>query len=280
MKLGTCVGTVSPSLSKLKFDWAYGVAANSLSDEFLGLSKNIEFVPLTFENEPQKSWERFVSWESYKHYWTIGSEPRTAWDGNKTIEQVAPIFMRQMDYIKGFDPEAKFIVTCSTQGQFPYNHHSEENFIGDLWALFPQQYRDWTTGFHMHIYPRWISDDPHIRWAVRYSVNYIRAMRRWMKENNVLDRELWISEFGFEQEFSPENSAEDYKHCVDYLNKLLRNQRVNEWITRFAFYVSTERPNNDGGGSNHYLPLLNTSGELSELGKVWNRAAKRIARNE
>lgn len=275
MKLGICVGTVSPALSKLKFEWAYGVAANALSDEFLSLPKDIEFVPLTFENEPQAFWKRFLLWEQYQHYWLIGSEPRTNWDNNKTVEQIAPIFMRQMDYIKGFDPDAKFIVTCSTQGQFPYNRHSNLNFIGDLWALFPQQYRDWTTGFHMHIYPRWISDDPNIRWSVRYLVDYIRAMRRWMNENDVSDRELWISEFGFEQEFSAENNPKDYANCVTYLKKLLRNQRINEWVTRLAFYVGTERPNSDGGGSNYYLPLLDMDGTVNALGKVWNRVGKR-----
>lgn len=275
MITGACVGTVVPALTQLKLKWVYGVSANAMSDEFLALPEGIEFVPLTFENLPNETWSRFLGWGSYQGYWLIGSEPHTNWDGNKSVTEIAPIFMAQMDYIKAFDPNAKFIVTCSTQGQLPYNwHYPDENFIGDLWALFPSEYRDRVTGFHMHIYPRWSSGDLVKAWQVRTTVKYLRRMRLWMQQNNVLDKELWLSEVGFEEQFGPDNSASDYARCAEYLRKLLKNKNVNAWLTRLAFYVATPRANNDGGGSNNYLPLLNEIGELTTLGNVWNKGVQ------
>lgn len=263
MKLGICVGTVTSGLTQLNTQWAYGVGSNSLSDEFKAMPVGIEFVPLVFENEPQANWERFIYWENYAGYWLIGNEPHTDWDGNKTAAEVAPIFAEQIDAITKMDANAKCIVTVSTQGQTPYNpHFPNENFIGDCWKLFSPETRAKVAGFHMHIYPRWISDDPVERWEIKNFVAYPRRMKRWMKEQGIADRELWISEMGYEGFL-----IEDYAKCITYLYKLLGNRWMNANIARFAFYVGTERIG--VGGSNGYLPLLNTDGQMTGLGATY-----------
>jgi hypothetical protein len=261
MRLGACVGTVTPELANLNLDWAFGVYANAMADEFK--NQPFEFVPLTFENEPNVEWTKFVTWSNYGGYWLIGNEPHTAWDNNRPVADVAQVFMRQMEYIRGFDPSAKFIVTCSTQGQVPYNRHSDQNFIGGVWNTFTPKFRRWTRGFHMHIYPRWISDDDNIRWDYRYFTRYVRGLRRWMDEQQILAREIWISEFGFEREFAGDARG------VNYVRDVLNSRYLGWYVDRLAFYVATER---DGsGGSNGYLPLLDANGNLTDLGRVWKR---------
>jgi len=266
---GYCAGQANNSLEKLGGKWAYGVFQNAMSDEMLLLPTGVEFVPLTFEFSPNESWSRFTKWESYKGNWLIGSEPHTDWDNYRPIPEIANIFMSQMKYIKTFDANAKFIVTCSTQGQLPYNPHSQNNFIDALWKFFPQEYKDMTTGFHCHLYPRWRSDDPKIRWSVKYLVEYVRKLRRWMTENGVGDKELWMSEFGYEGYFE----YPDYGKCVRYLRRLVNNKYLSENLTRFAFYVANNRDGN--GGSNGYLPLLDESGELTRLGFVYSKFTRK-----
>lgn len=275
MRKGIVVGSMEPLLLlnngfapasvALDSDWASGVGANWDSDEMKLLPEGFKFVPMTAENL-NPTWQRITTWANYEGYWQVGNEPRTDWDGNKSVAEVAPIFMNQMDLIKSFDPDAKFIVTCSTQGQTPYNRHNKDaNFIGEIWNLFPPKYRNWTTGFHMHIYPRWISDDPAIRWDVRYFTRYVRGLKRWMTERGIPDKEIWITEFGFEGMFA--DDAAEYQHCVDYVRDVLKSDYLNRTVKRIAFYVATEREG--AGGSNGYLPLLFPGGVRNALGEMW-----------
>lgn len=264
MRLGICVGNITTGLKQLGATWAYGVRRNSLSDDFWHLPAGIEFVPLVFEDTPRDDWARFAGWTHYGGYWLIGNEPHTDWDNHRPIAEIARVFEWQMNFIRAFDPNAKFIVTTSTQGQTPYNPHSPtENFTDALWSALPALTRAKVAGFHMHIYPRWISDDPAERWDARKFVAYVRRMRRWMREQGIEHRELWVSEMGYEGFLA----EQDYARCVTYLDELLRHKFLNDKLTRFAFYVATESAAD--GGSNGYLPLLDAAGQLTGLGATY-----------
>lgn len=271
MKLGACVGTVTPALAQLNLQWSFGVGANSMSDEFK--NQSYEFVPLTFESDPAVqalNWERFLTWENYGHYWLVGNEPCGAWDNFKPASEVAAIFVRQMDYVLGFDADAKFILTCGTQGQLPYQWHNKNApLVGELWRNIPKRLRKKIRGFHMHIYPRWVSDDPTQRWNAKYFVRYVKGLRRWMGENGAAGREIWVSEFGFEGYFA--DDANEYARCAQYVKDVLTNKFLNKNVTRLAFYVANTRTGTDG--SNGYCPLLDENGALTDLGKLWSAAA-------
>lgn len=265
MRYGICAGRVIPELAHLNIDWAFGTAENSLADEFQHLPRGIEYVPLTFEQEPRAEWRRFVTWDCYNHYWLIGNEPHTDWDNQRPIADVAQVFVRQMEFIKTFDRDAKFIVTCSTQGQLPYNRHSPQNFIGDLWTHLPREIKNQVAGFHVHIYPRWISDDPAVRWNPQLFIRYLRKLRFWMDAQELLDREFWVSEFGFEGYFA--DAPADYVRCMDYTRALLAHARLQEWVTRFAFYASHAMPS-----TNWYCGALDEKNNLTGLGAMWRLA--------
>ena len=264
---GVCIGDVTPALAQLGAPWCFGVGAIATNDVMCDAPA--EFVPLTFESDPAVqalNWERFLTWDNYAHNWLVGNEPCGAWDNFKPASEVAAIFVRQMDYVLGFDADAKFILTCGTQGQLPHQWHNDNPpLVGELWKNLPKRLRKKISGFHMHIYPRWVSDDPAIRWDVKYFVHYIKGLQRWLVENGITRKEIWVSEFGFEGYFA--DNAEDYARCVQYVKDLLGNKFLQRNVARLAFYVASERTGPDG--SNSYLPLLDPTGNLTALGKIW-----------
>ena len=278
MKLGACVGTVTPELAQLNLQWAFGVGANSMSDEFK--NQSYEFVPLTFEQVPQAWWSKFLLWTNFKHFWMLGNEPCTANDGNKTPAEVARLLADQMKFINdmyaanGLTVAPKFILTLGTQGQAPNNpYNNNVPLIESLLTarstvdklIIKRNMYDNIFGFHFHYYPRWRSDNDAVRWDVQEFVNHANGCRDWIETWNsgvFAGKKLWCSELGFEGYF------EGDPRPAQYLTAVL--PKLNGCLDRFAFYVASGRVGPDG--SNNYLPLLDAGGELTDLGNAWSVA--------
>jgi|GEM_PF-3903094 len=268
MRLGACIGTVTPAVAQLNLKWAFGVYANAMSAEFLNLPPSVEFVPLTFENKPNASWAKIVENPNYQSEILIGSEPCGGWDNYRDPRDVANDYVAQMRALREIDPQAKFILTAGTQGQLPYNRHNRDTpLIESLWTNIPDDLRELIPAVHCHIYPRWISDDPDERWNVQNFARYIRGLRRWLRENGLGERKIWVSEFGFEGYFA--DDPKEYTRCVKYTRELLAHPKIRRWCARLAFYPATER--SGSGGSNGYLSLLDENGALTGLGRVWTK---------
>lgn len=270
MELGVCVGNVNKNLAVLHAKYAFGTNSISLSPSvWESLPDGMLYVPCTFEVMlSENDCKKIVACSKYSGDWIIGSEPRTAWDNNNPADVVAKRFDYQIANIKKVDPNAKIIITCSTQGQLPNNPHSNQNFIGDLWGFLSEYSKANTDGLHCHIYPRWISDDDSIRWNVKFFNQYLRQIRAWMNQNGLSGKELWVTETGFEGFFG--DDPFEYEKCVDYLGRLLDNKYTNT-LDRLFFY-----PANNGygaGGTNGYLPLLDDNGLLTGLGSVFRAKA-------
>jgi len=189
-------------------------------------------------------------------YWLIGNEPEISDQDNIQPECAFARYKAAMDFIRGHDPSAKFIV-----GGFHLN--PTRTSIGDhAPALLPLKNEPGFKGWHVHIYLD--SRKATVLSVAEFNL-MLNGVLELMRAANA-QGELWISEFlecywGGRSDLNAANIASLMRLIVPTLEN-------NSQVTRYAWFLYS-----DPAGRSWPFTLVNSQGQLKPLGETYAQLA-------
>ena len=256
MLKGAVVGTQidAQATNQLGLTWAYGTHETYLSPDAAQL--NCEWVQLCYEEVfDAATIQRIMALPNYHGAWLLQNEPDLNW-GKGVLPQAAAstILQKQIAAITAYDPNAKLIVGMGSMYHLPHNRFGNPPYFPQEWDLLPVATQQRVDGFHIHIYPGIDTNDLDLMFDPPRTTEAIRGGYRWMKNHGQRDKELWVSEFGFDDDT-------DEGALLLHLPLVYNAIAALPFMTRLAWFATSWF---------RYVHLTDT-GKLTCAGKLYSR---------
>lgn len=196
-------------------------------------------------------------------YWLIGNEPEGAGQDDTGLSDAAAKMYRQaVDFIKIYDPRAKFIVG----GWYSLKTNDNQNWVRTLknkWPIFGRggsSLCNDITGFHFHGYA--FPNSTTGEYDLNYWKNLIDTGLDFLLGSEMCPgKEIWITEYGSLN--GDKNDPASVRALSRAMEGMTNYLELNRYVTRYAWFYAI-----DGGASvENWLPgLFSAEGEIKPLG--------------